>query len=274
MFQFHSRQPESGLLGFLLQPFHRRRRLFWLGGQQHGNSPVLVFHFIGKAERPAAAHHFQLSAAPVSLRGNQHNLADFPRSRHMNSAAGADIRARIGDDPHISLQLLFAAVRDFFQLLRIRPADLHPMILPYIPVGLQFQLLQILRRNLPVKIDDDHFRPHMKSHIIAAVFLMNHAADNMLPGMLLHQVKPPLPVDDPMHRRSLRKRRFHRMPDFSLLLLHIRHRNLIQRSQIAGLSSSLRVKYRPVQPNLIPFFCPAALQHRAVKLLLISISIK
>lgn len=87
----------------------------------------------------------------------------------------------------------------------------------------------------------------MKSHIVPAEKPVDQAGYDVLPGMILHMRKPPLPVDLSPHGSALRERSVRIMDDLPAAALHIRHTDAAERPLIGRLSAAFRIKSRVVQ---------------------------
>ena len=68
-------------------------------------------------------------------------------------------------------------------------------ILPDGAVGLRLQPLEVFCRDGAVKVHLHSLLAHVKAHVVVAVLAVNEAGEDMLAGVLLHQVKPPTPID-------------------------------------------------------------------------------
>ena len=139
--------------------------------------------------------------------------------------------------------------------------DLNRMILPDILICLCLNLFQELFRHFAVHIQRDCLASYVKSHVVIAVFFVDQSADQVLTGVLLHQVKSALPVDLTVHFCSLRDRFPCPMPDFSVFFLYIGNFHLVHGSDVTWLSAPFRVKYSLIQKDLISFLHLSALQH-------------
>ena len=176
----------------------------------------------------------------------------------MGSAAGAYIRSRYGHDADLSVQLLLAAVLQIFYFgLGIHP-DIQVLILPHSLIGLLLQLPHLLLGNLSVQVDGQQIASHMKAHIVIAEFSVDQAADNMFAGMVLHQVKPPLPADTSSDFRTRFQLPAHAVINLPIPLCRIQNRDLLlfcsrchQYSPVAGLSAAFRIEAGSIQHRLI-----------------------
>ena len=83
----------------------------------------------------------------------------------------------------------------------------------------------------------------MEADIVIAELLMNKTGKQMFPGVLLHEVEAPFPVNDPVNSASLRNRLADRMPDHTIpVTLHITDKKAVDRTMVAWLTAALRIK--------------------------------
>ena len=167
----------------------------------------------------------------------------------MGAAAGAAVRPGELCDAHRPLYCLFAAIGQDGQLLRrgiVRPEG---MIFPDIPVGPVLHLQHLLPGHGSVIVDDDGIRTHVKTHIVAGKGSAEHAADDVLAGMLLHVVKAAVPVDDAADRPAYRQGAVAGVKHPSLPLLNVQHRRAAQYAMVRRLTAALRIKGRAVQSH-------------------------
>ena len=93
----------------------------------------------------------------------------------------------------------------------------------------------------------------MEAGVVAAVGAAQHAADDVLPGVLLHVVKAPGPVDDPVDCLPLGKGLVAGVEDDTLLLLDVRDPGAAQDAVVGRLAAALGVEGGLIQLYL-PFF--------------------
>ena len=117
----------------------------------------------------------------------------------MKSAAGTCVRTRKTGDPHVTLQFFFTSVFKFFQLFSCRIKCNKRVVFPDITVCFFFYLKDLLITYTGAVIDRYDILTHMKANIITVKSAADHSAYDMLAGMLLHVIKPALPVDLSMH---------------------------------------------------------------------------
>ena len=109
----------------------------------------------------------------------------------------------------------------FRQCLPTEKLDLHRLVPPDIPVGLPFDLGQVLRGDYHVEVDHYRVLPQVESHILTAVASTDYAADNVLPAVLLHVVEPDGDIHLPRHLRSHRDGPITEVDDLPVLFPHI-----------------------------------------------------
>ena len=117
-------------------------------------------------------------------------------------------------------------------------------------VGQRFQLLQLFRRQLLVKIQDDFVFAQMKAHVGAAIQAVGQTRNDMLPGVALHPAEAQGPVQVPFHLCSRLQRPVHRVQDAIPGFLHIQDVVPAQRSPVGRLAAAFREKGRLVQLHL------------------------
>ena len=113
----------------------------------------------------------------------------------------------------------------------------------------------------------------MKSNIIISICSMHKPADNMFSGMLLHQIKSSVPVNLSSHFTVRFDCFFCIMNDLTILLMYFQHFYIIQRTKIAWLSASFRIKSCLIQNDLVSFFTFSAFQNFCSKFFCIYIFI-
>ena len=163
----------------------------------------------------------------------------------MGPAAGADVRPREFDQTQRTCDHLFAAVVLRAGGFTFVIADLR---LPIRPDGLVRQPLD-LHQIVPVQrtgeVDRDQVAAHVEADVLPAVEPVHDAGDDVLAGVLLHQVEASVPVDLPVHSSVQRSR--HRVDDRAVPLLHVEDLRPAERAEITGLSAALGVEGRPVE---------------------------
>ena len=83
----------------------------------------------------------------------------------------------------------------------------------------------------------------------------------MLPGVLLHMVQAPVPVQVARNLRPHRNRALGGMEDAPLPLAGLQHRHLPDPSPVGKLAAPLREKGGAVQNNVIPIYYRLAVQN-------------
>ena len=100
----------------------------------------------------------------------------------------------------------------------------------------------------------------MKSHVVKPVPAVDQAGEHVLPGMLLHQVEPPGPIDLAGHGLAHRQRAVAAVYDDAISLLHRQNLGVCQGAQVPGLSAAFGIKCRLVQANGPASGCRTALR--------------
>ena len=134
-------------------------------------------------------------------------------------------------------------------------ADEHRHILPHDAVGGKLRLPQPLGADGHTGVHAHHLGAHMEAHVLCPEHLVQNAGKDMLAGVLLHLIEPPVPVDaagNGCAGRCGSGQGIHRMPDDARLLVDVRHPQHRavrqgQRAPVGGLTAALRVEHRAVQ---------------------------
>ena len=179
----------------------------------------------------------------------------------MGAAAGAHVHPRDGHDAHGALQGFFAAVVQFRQLLRRRPGGFHRQVHPDGLVGHLLHHLQIPLLQRTVEIDEGTVLSHVEAHIVIAVAPVDHAAEDMVGGMLLGIVKAARAVHMALHLRSRQQRLGQAVEDHALRFLDIQHVSPLQDAQVAGLAAALGIERRTVEHDVPAVLRLPAFQH-------------
>ena len=119
----------------VVHPVDGHGGLVGLGAQQCPDIGLPGPHGLRRFQRPPAADDAQPHAALVVLGGQDLDLPHLPGGGGVGAAAGADVCPRDGHDPHLPLDLLFAAVGQGCQLFRGGVGDEDGHILPDDLVG-------------------------------------------------------------------------------------------------------------------------------------------
>ena len=90
----------------------------------------------------------------------------------------------------------------------------------------------------------------MEPDIIGLGICMNDTADNMLAGMVLHQVKTIVPVNAACHLCAGGQRFSGGMQNDTIFDMGIGYSDIIQRTDISGLSAAFRIKSSPIQYHI------------------------
>ena len=227
--------------------------LIRLGGKCLGYLPVLIKSGVHDLPCPFAADHLQPGAAPEAHGVQNFDHTHGSRGCHMDAAAGAAVAARYLHDPYRPGQFPFGSVKYPRQLLPGGNPAFYRDVAPDGSIQLLLQPGDIPIGNHPVKIHGDEVRPHVVALVVIAVAAVDQTREHMLPGVLLHQVKPAVKVDDALHHRPGFQRGSAEMDHRFPLFLGIQYPYTPQGSGIAGLSAALRVEGGGIQANAPAF---------------------
>ena len=104
------------------------------------------------------------------------------------------------------------------------------------------QLLQGLLVHLAVKIDRHEVRTEVEADVLIAEARVDEAGDEMLAGVLLHEVQPPRPVDLARHVRADRQGRRAAMQHRLAAQERLRDVRAAERARVAGLAAARGIK--------------------------------
>ena len=119
----------------------------------------------------------------------------------MGTTAGTAVRLRKFHNADLAGELLLAPVVQSRQLLGGGVENLRLPVRPDSLVGQPFRLQGLLPGNFHVVVDGNGLRPQVEAHIITVIQAAEDAAEDMLPGVLLHVVKAAVPVQEPGDHR-------------------------------------------------------------------------
>ena len=179
----------------------------------------------------------------------------------MGAAAGAQVDVSELHEAYCTRQGLFTAVWEARQLVRLRIPDMRRKIGPDGLVRGTLQLLQGLLVHLAVKIDRHEVRAEVEADVLIAEARVDEAGDEMLAGVLLHEVQPPRPVDLARHvctdRQSRRAAVQHRLAAQERL----RDVRAAECARVAGLAAARGIKDCAVQLHEPAVFALLAGEH-------------
>ena len=201
----------------------------------------------------------------------------------MCSTAGADICSREGYDTHLPVQFLLTAVFNTLYRFFVVYLNICNAIVPDNLIGFILNLTKLIHRKLTAQIDGDEITSHVETNILIPVLFMNETTDNMFSGMILHHVKPILPVDPSVNFGSFLQRLIRIVPNLAVLLMCIQNsdffRPVLSRFRVLNypaiprLTAAFRIKCGTVKHNLITFPNLLTGYHRSIKLTAVSIFI-
>ena len=155
-----------------------------------------------------------------------------------------------GHDADVFRQVQLAPVVQSLQHLRVGILGGDGAVFRDDLVGQRFQLFQLFRRQLLVKIQDDFVFAQMKAHVGAAIQAVGQTGDDMLSGVALHPAEAQGPVQLPFHLCSRLQRPVHHVEDAIPGFLHIQDVVPAQRSPVGRLAAAFREKGRLIQLHL------------------------
>ena len=172
-------------------------RLLHGQGRRNGGNIFLLHPVVLQGHRPR--RHPDADAAPVPHGVQELDDADLAGAGDMGGAASAHIAVFHGHDADVFRQVQLAPVVQSLQHLRVGILGGDGAVFRDDLVGQRFQLFQLFRRQLLVKIQDNFVFAQMKAHVGAAIQAVGQAGDNMLPGVALHPAEAQGPVQVPFH---------------------------------------------------------------------------
>ena len=253
--------PEFFRRQHLIHPLRRCTGLCHLGGESLGHQAVLMKDAVENMECPFAASHFHPGTAPEAHGGQELYQTHFAGGRHMDTTAGTAVSAGDLHDPHRPAQLLFGAVEHARQLLGRGIPAFDREIAPQECICFLLDLRQIPFRDHTIKIDGHHIRTHMKTHIVVAIAPVDDAGDDVLAGVLLHQVEAPLIINGAADFRAHFQRPITQMDHFFAPLLYIQNFHRTKKPQVAGLAAAFRIEGRGIQHHFPALFHAPAGKH-------------
>ena len=214
---------------------------------------------------PPAAGYLQPDPAFVVFGTDDFDDPHHAGALQMGAAAGAEVPAGNLHQPHRAFQSLFASIGKGFQGLRVRVPGLYRQVLLNQGVGLGLRFLQLGGGKGKVNVHPHIGLTNVKAHIVGPEQPVKGAAENVLSGVLLAVVQPPLPVNDAFHGGSRFQGLGNQVLYLSLPELYIQDFHPVQSSQVTGLAASFRKKSGLVQVHPISLFGGDASGHQGGK---------
>ena len=136
--------------------------------------------------------------------------------------------------------------------------DQERAVFPEHGIGLRLRLQQLLPAHGRVEVDDHTFRPQVKAHVVAGKAPAQNPAEDVFPGVLLHVVKAPVPVQRAGDRLPGGEGGGAEVDHLAALFMRVQHRYAAKGPPVPRLPAALGIERRPVQRDQ-----PAAFSLRA-----------
>ena len=201
------------------------------------------------AVRAFAGKKLDANAVAELLHGEKLDESHLTGTHDVRAAAGAAVRAGEGDDAHIALERLFAAVLDLVELRAAIELDVDGVILIDVQVGELFNLHKFIPRNVGVEVDRDDVRAHVEADVVAVEALADEARADVLARMLLHVVEAARPVDLAGDALSHLEGLVTKVRDDAVFLVNLKHVRLAQNAGVIRLAAALGVEGRLREDN-------------------------
>ena len=234
---------------------------------------ILLIHHIQIIQNTFTADHLHTNTIMEFHYRQKLHHSDLTCMSHMSSTARTDIRSRKIYNTNLTCQLLLASVIQSLQFFRSWISNHNFLILPHFLIHFSLNLRKLRFIQHPIQIHCDYITTHMKSHIIITILRMDNTTHHMLSGMLLHQIKPTLPVNLTLNLRTHFQRLLRIMKQLAILLMNLRHLHIPQSSHITRLAATFRIKSTLIQNHSKPILMLPTLQNRRCKFLFIHILI-
>lgn len=240
------------LLPFCHQPLYLLGQLRLAGTQRAGQltQQQMLAGIVG--ESPPAAEERDPDVAAVPLPPDDFNRPHFAGPSRMGAAAGVVVKVR--DNYHTNVFAdgwLFAKRHEGQFSVRDKPC-LDGPVFQHDAVGQGFYLLRLLNGQLiQPDINGDVIPAEVKGDGLCPQYLDKRRREDVLPGVLLHVIKPPGPIDLARNLLPLLgQRSFQAVADVTVHFHHVDDADAAQLAQIAGLPSPCRVKGSAVQHHV------------------------
>ena len=136
------------------------------------------------------------------------------------------------------------------------------MVLVDVAVGLCLDFHQLVPADVGVEVDGHHVGAHVEAHIVAAELLTDHAAADVLAGVLLHVVETAGPVDGAGNGLADFHFFFAGVENHAAFFMDVRHGNAVHRAVVGRLSAALGIESGAVQHHFEPVLSLFTGQHR------------
>ena len=246
---------------------HRRLRLVPRGREAECDRADGVLHLL---RMPKRAHSAQEGAARAALIGDRLDdleLPDLAGAPHVRRAAGARVAAldrhnadRRGEPLRMlskrnALQVLFGFI-DLRRDRRVFGGEAVGKVLDRGDVLVPDRFVQIERRITQRAVE---------AHVLCAEQVPCAVGEQMLAGVLLHDIEPPRKVELAMHRGSRSNRAVGTVQKPFALLVHVQHLRVADRADVAGLTALVGEERALIEFHKIPVALRFAGEDRCVE---------
>ena len=173
----------------------------------------------------------------------------------MRSTTSTDIVCLDGYDTNGAGEFLFAAIGHTGEFSSIGVGDSDRDILNDSLIGQTLDLLQLRISQDSIEVDGHRVGSHVKANIVQTVKTVNQPRHNMFTRVLLHIGEANIPVQLAMDSLPRGEWLANHVQDFSVKLLDIEDRDVIQGASVRRLSAPLREERCLIQNNPIALCC-------------------
>ena len=203
-------------------------------------------------QRASSAEEMHPAPAPVLLDPQQSDQPDLARAPHVCATASGPVELVDLHNAHLVAHRGGAAQWHFFSLCLCYPVGANRAVLPNDLVGVRLNRCQLRRRERrTVQVERVERITEMDAHRLQSQAAVERLREQMLPGMLLHMIVTPLPIDLPGNACRLLRQRVGQQMQYSAIRpgLHINDRGAVQVAGVMGLSAGRRIEGRPAQTD-------------------------
>ena len=252
---------------FLTLLLHGGNRLFPRGGKLQRDRAHRVLHGLGVLQRAHTAEERAAHAALIRNRVDDLQLPDLAGAPNVRRAAGAGVAALDGDDANRRRQAfgVLAKRNPPKVLLRLIDRCRDRRVFGGKAVGKLFDLQNAVMPDRLVEIERRIRQRAVEADVLRAEQVPRAVGQQVLAGVLLHDVEAAVKVDLPVHLGADGDRAVRAVPKALALLVHVRDRNVAEASDVAGLTALVREKRAAVELDSKAVALPFARKNLGVK---------